>query len=93
MELQKEPINMWNEFGFLPNMPNSLDELDLLLLTPAKPRKVHSDGIHFMGLKYMHTNLSAFVGENMVIRYDPRDIAEIRVFFNGEFYVLPFHRQ
>ncbi|KMY41503.1 Mu transposase C-terminal domain-containing protein [Peribacillus loiseleuriae] len=82
---KKEPINMWNEFGFLPNIPNSLDELDLLLLTPAKPRKVHSDGIHFMGLKYMHTNLSAFVGENVVIRYDPRDIAEIRVFFNGEF--------
>lgn len=82
---KKEPIKMWNEFGFLPNIPNSLDELDLLLLTPAKPRKVHSDGIHFMGLKYMHTNLSAFVGENMVIRYDPRDIAEIRVFFNGEF--------
>ena len=82
---QKEPIRMWNEFGFFPNMPNSLDELNLLLLAPAKPRKVHSDGLHFMGLKYMHTNLSAFVGENMVIRYEPRYIAEIRFFFNGEF--------
>ncbi|EOP90040.1 hypothetical protein IGM_02229 [Bacillus cereus HuB4-4] len=81
----KRPIEMWNEFGFLPNMPESLQSLDLLLLSSAKPRKIHSDGIHFLGLKYMHTNLSAFVGEDVMVRYDPRDIAEIRVFYKGTY--------
>ncbi|WP_441652485.1 Mu transposase C-terminal domain-containing protein [Enterococcus faecium] len=33
-------------------MPNSLEELDLLLLEIPKTRKVHSDGIHFQGLRY-----------------------------------------
>jgi putative transposase len=29
--------------------------------------------------------LAAFVGETVTIRYDPRDLAEIRVFHRGEF--------
>lgn len=59
--------------------------LDLLLLNVAKPRKVHSDGIHFQGLRYIDTNLAAYVGETVVIRYDPRDIAEIRVFYQDKY--------
>src|SRR5690625_6820885 len=61
-------------------MPASLESLDLLLLNVAKPRKIHSDGIHFQGLRYIDTNLAAYIGETVIIRYDPRDIAEIRVF-------------
>lgn len=82
---KKEPIKDWNNSGFLPNMPDSLESLDLLLLNVAKPRKVHSDGIHFQGLRYINTNLAAYVGETVIIRYDPRDIAEIRVFFKDEY--------
>ncbi|MGE6717467.1 Mu transposase C-terminal domain-containing protein [Peribacillus frigoritolerans] len=78
---KKEPLHAWNNSGFLPNMPESLESLDLLLLNVAKPRKVHSDGIHFQGLRYIDTNLAAYVGETVIIRYDPRDIAEIRVFY------------
>ncbi|MBZ5752187.1 Mu transposase C-terminal domain-containing protein [Metabacillus sp. DBTR6] len=81
---KKEPIHAWNN-GFLPNMPDSLESLDLLLLNVAKPRKVHSDGIHFQGLIYIDTNLAAYVGETVVIRYDPRDIAEIRVFHQDKY--------
>ena len=33
--------------GFLPHMPESLEQLDLLLLTVAKSRQVHQDGIRF----------------------------------------------
>ncbi|MGM0890284.1 MAG: hypothetical protein ACQEW5_25855 [Bacillota bacterium] len=36
------PSFMWNESGFLPNLPESLEKLDLLLLNAAKPRKVRS---------------------------------------------------
>ncbi|SME45240.1 hypothetical protein BACERE00221_04729 [Bacillus paranthracis] len=66
-------------------MPESLESLDLLLLNVAKPRKVHSDGIHFQGLRYIDTNLAAYVGETVIIRYDPRDIAEIRVFYQDKY--------
>lgn len=82
---KKEPILAWNNSGLLPNMPESLESLDLLLLNVAKPRKVHSDGIHFQGLRYIDTNLAAYVGETVVIRYDPRDIAEIRVFYQDKY--------
>ena len=66
-------------------MPASLECLDLLLLNVAKPRKVHSDGIHFQGLRYIDTNLAAYIGETVIIRYDPRDIAEIRVFYQDKY--------
>ena len=44
----------------------------------AKSRKVHPDGIHFQSLRYLDLTLAAYVGESVIIRYDPRDMAEIR---------------
>lgn len=82
---QKTPVNYWNESGFLPQMPESLEDLDLLLLHVSKSRKVHSDGIRFQGFRYINTNLSAFVGESVQIRYNPQDLAEIRVFFQNKY--------
>ena len=70
-------------------MPDSLEQLDLLLLTVAKARKVHPDGIHFLGLRYLDPTLAAFVGETVTVRYDPRDVAEIRVFQGGRIPVPP----
>ena len=40
-------------------MPDSLEQLDLLLLTVAKPRKIHPDGIRFQGLRYLDPLLAA----------------------------------
>ena len=48
--------------AFIPQMPGSLEQLDLLLLTVARP-KVHPDGIHFQGLRYLDPVLAAYVGE------------------------------
>ncbi|MEV0163395.1 Mu transposase C-terminal domain-containing protein [Nonomuraea fuscirosea] len=79
------PQQRWEESAFIPRMPDSLDQLDLLLLTVAKPRKVHPDGIHFQALRYLDPVLAAYVGEDVVIRYDPRDMAEIRVFHHDHF--------
>lgn len=79
------PIVRWAGDGFLPQMPGSLEQLDLLLLTVARPRKVRRDGIHFQNLIYIEPTLAAFVGEGVTIRYDPRDLAEIRVYHNGSF--------
>jgi hypothetical protein len=51
----------------------------------AKPRTVHRDGIHFEGLRYFDPTLAAYVGEPVLIRYDPRDVGEIRVFHRNAF--------
>jgi putative transposase len=66
-------------------MPESLAQLDLLLLTVSKERRVQQDGISFEGHRYVHTTLAAYVGESVRIRYDPADMAEIRVYFQRRF--------
>ena len=66
-------------------MPEHLEQLDLLLVTVATPRVVHRDGIHFQGLRYLHPTLAAYVREPVTVRYDPRDITEIRVFHKNRF--------
>ena len=79
------PQARWEASGFLPQLPESLEQLDLLLLTVAKPRRVQQDGIHFQGLRYLDLTLAAYVGEAVVIRYDPNDLAEIRVYYQQRF--------
>jgi putative transposase len=79
------PQVRWAAGGFLPRLPESLEHLDLLLLTVAKSRKVRQDGIHFQGFCYLDPTLAAYVGEQVIIRYDPRDMAEIRIFYQHRF--------
>jgi putative transposase len=79
------PQARWEAGGFLPHMPDSLEQLDLLLLTVARTRRVQRDGIRFMGMRYIDPTLAAYVGEEVVIRYDPRDVAEVRVFYQKRF--------
>ena len=79
------PQARWEAGGFLPRLPASLEQLDLLLLTVATPRTVHPDGIHFQGLRYLDPTLAAYVGEAVTIRYDPRDLAELRVYHGDTF--------
>ncbi len=84
-ETGQPPQARWDADGFLPHMPASVEALDLLLLTVTQPRKIHPDGIHFQGLRYLDPVLVAYVGESVEIRYDPRDPAEIRVFHHGRY--------
>lgn len=79
------PQERWEAGGFLPRVADSLEQLDLLLLTVAKARRVHQDGIHFQSLRYMDTILAAYVGEEVLLRYDPHDMAEIRVYYRDSF--------
>jgi putative transposase len=79
------PQVRWHNGGFLPRMPESLEQLDLLLLTVATPRVIHRDGIRFQGLRYIDLTLAAYIGEQVTIRYDPRDIVEIRVYYRQRF--------
>jgi putative transposase len=84
-ETGQAPQARWEGGAFIPRLPTSLDQLDLLLLTVAKPRRVHRDGIRFQGFRYLDVTLAAYIGEAVIIRYDPCDMAEIRVYHEGMF--------
>jgi putative transposase len=79
------PHERWEAGGFLPRLPDSLEQLDLLLLTVTSTRRIHQDGIRFQGLRYLDLTLAAYVGESVSIRYDPCDLAEIRVYHQDRF--------
>lgn len=84
-ETGQTPRRRWESGGFLPRLPDSLEQLDLLLLTVPRTRKIHPDGLRFQGFRYVDATLAAYIGESVLLRYDPRDIAEIRVFHEGRF--------
>jgi putative transposase len=84
-ETNAPPLRRWAAGGWLPRLPESLEQLDLLLLAVATPRIVHRDGIRFAGVRYLDLTLAAYVGEPVTVRYDPRDMAEIRVFHRDAF--------
>ena len=79
------PSALWERGGFLPRMPDSLEQLDLLLIEEVRSRRIRRDGIHFQGFRYLSLTLAAYVGEDITIRYDPRDMAEIRVSYRDRF--------
>ncbi|MDN5768591.1 MAG: Mu transposase C-terminal domain-containing protein [Humibacillus sp.] len=79
-ETGQKPLNAWVGDGWLPRMPDSLEQLDGFLMTVPASRIVQRDGIRFQGLRYTSPTLAPFVGAAVTIRYDPRDITEIRVF-------------
>lgn len=66
-------------------MPDSLEQLDLLLIRVAKTRQVRVDGIYFQNLRYISTTFAAYISETVALRIDPRDMAEVRVFHKDRF--------
>lgn len=84
-ETGQAPVASWRGDGWLPQMPDSLEDLDSLLVMVAKPRVVRRDGVHFQGLRFMSPILAPYVNETVTIRYDPRDLTEIRVFHQNRF--------
>ncbi|HEX6881252.1 MAG TPA: DDE-type integrase/transposase/recombinase, partial [Terriglobales bacterium] len=69
-ETKMPPVERWEATGFLPRMPDSLEQLDLLLIQVARARQVRPDGIHFQSLRYMSPTLAAYVGETVTLRFD-----------------------
>ena len=70
------PKDRWEAGGFVPRMPASTKQLDLLLLTVGKSRRVQQDGIHFQIHRYMDINLAAFVKEEVPISGLHRELAQ-----------------
>ncbi len=79
------PRVRWKAGGFRPRLPNRLEQLDLLLATVVKTRRVQRHGVYFKGRLYVAPTLAAYVGEPVTLRYDPRDTTEIRVYHRDAF--------
>lgn len=89
-QINKEtPKYRWEKNGFLPRLPESVEQLDSLLFTTTKLRKIGRDGIRFQGLKFLDPILAEYVGENVIIRFDPNDLTSIRVFYKNKFLCQP----
>ncbi|MGL5075382.1 MAG: Mu transposase C-terminal domain-containing protein [Waterburya sp.] len=84
-QTSEAPGKRWNDKGFLPQLPESLEKLDLLLLTIKDMRRIRRDGIKFQGLRYTDPLLANYIGEDVSIRYDPIDLTEIRVYHQNKF--------
>lgn len=56
-----------------------------MLLTATATRKIQRDGIQFASTRYVSPVLAAYVGEHVTVRFDPRDVGEIRVYFNDAY--------
>ncbi|MCU1508955.1 MAG: Mu transposase/integrase [Glaciihabitans sp.] len=79
------PHARWRSDSFIPRMPAHPEDLDSLLLTAATTRRVQRDGIRFASTRYISPVLAAYVGEDITVRYDPRDLGEVRVFHDNTF--------
>jgi len=85
-EGKPSPKERWEENGFLPRMPESLEQLDLLLMHEVRTRKVRPDGIHFQSLRYLSLTLAAYVGEEVTIRFDREIWARFEFFIRTDFF-------
>jgi putative transposase len=84
-ETGQPPVERWTAGGWIPRLPVHPDDLDLLLLTAAAGRRVQRDGVQFNGTRYLSPVLAAYVGEQVTVRYDPRDAAEVRIYHHDQF--------
>ena len=84
-ETGQPPVERWAAGGWIPRLPAHSDDLDLLLLSAAASRRVQRDGVRFNGTRYLSTVLAAYVGEDVTVRYDPRDAAEVRIYHRDQF--------
>jgi putative transposase len=78
--LKGTPLDRWQQGTWLPRLPESQAQLDLLLLREGTSRQVHQEGIFFHGYRYMETKLTGCVGETVIMYYDPLDLATISVY-------------
>lgn len=80
---KETPLARWSR-DLLPRLPKSVRQLDLWLMRVAKARKMMPDGIHLFTQLYVAQELVAYIGEWMVVRYDPRDLEEIEVYHGNQ---------
>src|SRR4051812_49994087 len=71
-QTEQAPKARWEAGGFLPRMPESLEQLDLLLLQEAKKRRGQQGGVRFPRHRHFYIHPPAHVGAEVLLSYDPR---------------------
>jgi putative transposase len=82
-EIEETPFNKWNNHPLHPRLAPSLESLDVLLMTVPDSRTVRQDGIYIFKLRYEATEFCGLVGNEVTVRYDPRDISEVLVYLEN----------
>lgn len=78
------PAVRWQKNDFIPRMPVSLRQMDLLL-TMTQSRKVLRDGLHLNGLIYWANELGGLIEEKVLIRFDPQNVAHAVVYHKDRY--------
>jgi hypothetical protein len=81
----EQRFRTWRVQEYHHRVQKSLEQLDLLLVQVARKRRIQRSGIAFEGSTSIDPTLAAYVGEEVQIRYDPLDLAEVRVSFEDRF--------
>ncbi len=85
-ETGQTPLVRWSERGHVPRMPNSIDQLHMLLMSIPEFRLVRKDGVHILNHCYFNTELQhGYMREHVLVRYDPSDVSQVFVFHKSRF--------
>lgn len=77
---QESRIGRWQSGRMAQASPMDERELDLLLMRQDRRRVYQGGHIRFANLIYQGEYLGGYVGEEVVLRYDPRDITRLYVY-------------
>ncbi|SDI50092.1 Mu transposase C-terminal domain-containing protein [Paenibacillus naphthalenovorans] len=78
-ELKDTPLNVYMQNEKAREGVPDARAFDILLMR-AKKRKVYTVGVRFEGRYYTHPALDNYVGEDVIVRYDPGHLDEIMIF-------------
>ena len=77
---QESRIGRWQSGRMAQALPLTERELDLLLMRQDRRRVYQGGHIRFANLIYQGEHLGGYEGEEVVLRYDPRDITTLYVY-------------
>jgi len=83
-EINQTPFERWSTHHLLPRLAESLESLNILLLTVSDERIVQQDGVRIFNLRYYATEFCGLTGKRVTARYDPQDISYVLIYRENE---------
>lgn len=80
------PLLRWSQKIHIPRMLDSLERLNMLLMSIPEDRLVRKDGVHILTYCYFNTELqNGYMRESVQVRYDPSDVSKVYIFHQNKF--------
>lgn len=83
-ELKDTPLNVYSRNEKAREGIPDARAFDILLMR-AKSRKVYTVGVRLEGRYFMHPALDNYVGDHVIVRYDPSHLDEVYIFLGTNF--------